>query len=67
MFRKQLDNFVRNAVSASRIQFEDRRSGQERRQCNERRRETRSGIEKETDRRGSDERRKEERKRPTLN
>jgi len=67
MFRKQLDNFVRNAVSASRIQFEDRRSGQERRQCTERRRETRSGVEKETDRRGSNDRRKEEREPHTLN
>jgi len=67
MFRKHLDSFVRNAVSASRIQFEDRRSGQERRQCSERRRETRSGVEKETDRRGSNNRRKEESKGPTLN
>jgi len=33
MFIKQLDNFVRQAVSASRIQVEDRRLGEERRQA----------------------------------
>ncbi len=59
MFRKQLDNYVRHAMSATRVQTEDRRSGQERRQCAERRRETRSGIEKETDRREPGNRRKE--------
>ena len=67
MFRKQLDNFVRNAVSASRIQFEDRRSGQERRQCAERRCETRSGVEKQTDRRNSNNRRKKIQQSATLN
>ncbi len=67
MFRKQLDNFVRNAITATSVHTEDRRSGQERRQCKDRRRETRSGVEKQTDRRGPDDRRKQERKAPTLN
>ena len=67
MFRKQLDIFVRTALTATRVQAEDKRSGQERRQCNERRRETRSGVENETNRRVSEDRRKEERRPPTLN